>query len=374
MRSGVLVIAAATACSGPSAKKMPVTLAMYGDPQLGRSIRDALGRTDRFVAELVELPQPKLPAFDPGPIELVLARARSLYLDGHYAPCKETLAPPALVTSSLEAGRRDLAARVLLWRVTCLEHTDDPLGAAREAEAFAVFELVTPDEIGAVSREAQTLLETTKINVQARPRVELAITARVRNAAVVIDGARRCPLPCRLEVAAGDHLLKLESLGTNTEARLHHIARGSNVELPVTAADPAIAGDQWSRRFGSGTADDVSSVGSALLLRQAIAGKRLAVLTFTTGPSGALFGRLVDGQETLATVRRNLGDERRAGRVATELLDQLLVDAKLLPPPRPPIVRRWWFWTAVAGVATAATLTTYYFAAPRDVEPRITLR
>jgi hypothetical protein len=382
MRSmlGALVVVAIASCGGPPPPRLPIAVAMFGDPALGRAIRDDLAGAERFDADVIEIPPPA-PELDPVPIEQALARARSLYLsDGDYDRCKEALADQAMIASSLGADRRDLASRILLWRVTCLERAGNRAQAQREAEAFAVLGLDPPADIEAVSIEAQTLLVDTIAAVRARPRSKITIVAAAKTpapdgAGVVIDGARRCPLPCVVDLVPGDHVLRLDALGVAPDARIHRTDGAATIELPVRAADPRAAASQWHRRFGTAKPDELSSPGAAALLRQATRAERLAVVTYASGPSGAVFGRLVDDGSTLATVRRGLGDDERAvGATASALVDQLLVDARLLPPRRPPLVRRWWFWFAVAGVATAATLTTYYFVAPRDVEPDITLR
>jgi hypothetical protein len=370
MRSLLLVIAV-VGCGGRPATKLPVTVALFGDPSLGRAIRAALPAGERFAAEIVELPAAAA-GFDATPVEQALARARALYLsEGDYDRCKDELADPALIASSLGADRRDLAARVLLWRVTCLERSGNKVEAARAAETFAVLGLSLPDEVEAASIEAQTLLVATL--ARQRVRVKVTIAAEARDAAVVIDGAHRCPIPCGVDLVPGDHVLRLDDLGARGDARIHRVDKPATIELPVIPAEPAVAAGQWTQRFGSGGPDEISSPSSAALLRQAIGSERLVVMTFASGPSGAVFGRLVDGRATLAAVRRGFTNDRAVGGTANALLDDLLVEAKLLPPPQPPLARRWWFWVAVAGVATAATFTTYYFVAPRDVEPRLTL-
>lgn len=320
--------------------------------------------------ELAFAAPPASPARRPdlAPIEEQLAATRKAYIDAEFAACVARAGELAKVTDLLAAGERLLGGRLLFWRIACRVGAGRVDDARRDAALFATFELDVPPDVEAAAPEVEALIAAAARQVAAA-RAPLAVSARPQTArgVVSIDGrSALCVAPCTVDVHPGDHAVRVEADGFAPEARLVRVeAPGAAADFSLTAADPALAAEQWTAHHAvSSELDSAASVG---LLATALRARTLAVVTTEPAPKGRrLVGVLsVDGGVAARGERLAAGEADVPG-AAPPLLADLLVRGKLLESG-PPLHRRPIFWIAVGAAAlAAAAVTTFLLYEPEQ--------
>jgi hypothetical protein len=265
----------------------------------------------------------------------------------------------AAVPQLLAAGERLLAARLLTWRAACHLGAQQPEPARLAAEALAAFQLTTPEDVGSTTPDVEALLARAAAQVGARPLEALSLTSTPEGAGVDLDGRPgACSTPCRLEVLAGGHVVRLSADGYRPTWR---VVSGA-AALTLEPADPALAATQWQRRAAAGEALDAEA--SVKLLSTALRAPRLLVLASEPASPLALRGALaVDGVLQARAARD--GD-------AEGLVRDLLVRGKVIEVA-PPLYKRWPFWVAVGAAAVAAGVTTAVVVSTRRTVTRVEL-
>jgi hypothetical protein len=187
--------------------------------------------------------------------------------------------------------------------------------------------------------------------------------------ALVDASAERRALPTRVELPAGDHVIRVEGDGLAPEWRIVNVAPpATRVHLQLAAASPAQAVEQWAARYGA-QASPIDATASVELLSRALSARRLVAFT-TEGVLPTLRLRAVMVSEGRIAGRAERVLERAAelpGR-AQSLLQELL-EASGQVPRVPPLYKRPAFWLAVGGAAVVAAGAALLIALyPRRVE------
>jgi hypothetical protein len=349
MACGVIA-AAVVACGAPSRPPVGLTVVVDGaaaDTARADVTRDGLSG---FAVRTVELPR-SLDAEPPDPIAPVIAAARVAYQDrGDFAACRAAI-DPIDVPSLLAAGRREQAARVLVWRAACAWSGLARADATAAADQLGQFGLELPGDTGAVIQDVENALIDAVKRAAKAERVALRIAGT--DGRVILDGKPTgCTLPCTLDVARGDHVVAVEADGSAPAWKLVRAPAAGAIEIPLVRASPTEAGAQWRSRIGRGlpAADDI---GLRLIARAAGDVRVAYVDAGRTSVRGAL---VVDG----AVKARGTRDD---GDVAG-LLGDLTVRGGLVEPV--PLVRQPRFWIVLTlGVATAAAITTLLVFEPQ---------
>jgi hypothetical protein len=339
-------------------------------------LRPALTAVDpRIAIRFADLPARAAPAADArdAEVERRLAGARAQYVEGAFDRCLATLGDDAEVARLLGAGLRSLAARTLFWRIACRVGDGDARDAARLAERFAGLELEVPPDVARAADEVELVLARAAERVAAAPRVKAQIRADVARATVAIDGRPDvCATPCAVDLPAGEHVIRIDGDGVETEVRTVQLAapRGE-VAFATRAAPPELAATQWTARYAGGVGFDAPE--SMRLLGTALRARRLLFLggiPFGDG-SMALQGALLEPERDLVRAARRAA-RGRVSEDARDLARELLTRGGVLPAA-PPVWKRPLFWIAVVGAAAIGVGTTAYLLHDPGTETEIVI-
>lgn len=327
---------------------------------------DALAKRAAETPELpVVLTASTLPRAEPEPVlptTETIGLARKAWVSADFPACLKLLEDDELVKRALAANDRSTAARTLAWRVACKLGARQTDAARRDGTWLATLQLPLPDDVGAMTPEVETLLNTVRREVDAEARVKVAISSTVKDAVIAIDGRpATCIAPCRMELARGLHVVQVSADGY-TPTAVPLTAVGEEVSFSVSAPppDPSLAARQWQLRRASGEPFDGGR--SMQLLSIALRSARLLVV----GPgetTGTLRGALaIDG----VVQARGERDDVQA------LVRDLLVRGKVYEPSVP-LWKRWPFWVAIGAAAVATGVTTGVLLANRPIVTRVEL-
>ncbi|MBS1121834.1 MAG: hypothetical protein H6Q90_4062 [Deltaproteobacteria bacterium] len=343
MRSSSLLLAIA-ACGTTATRTAPLTAVVLGAH--AGDVRAALSRPIEGVAfAVVTLPESlgAAPITDEHGDEI--ARARRAYINADFPSCRALLDP--IDTLALLDGHREIAARVLVWRVACRVGEGDKTGARRDAMSIAVAGLALPADIASVTPDVELLIGDVTAKLAANAPVPLRVTARPAGARVSVDGRDdSCVTPCTVRLAPGAHALTIAADGFTPMARriLTPDDRELAIEL-VEAAPPIIAAQLQLRVARGAPVDDPSTLA---LAARAVRARQLIVL----GVAGThLVGALYADGQVGARGERVFG---RGGvsRATAEVTRELLGTGGIVPAT--PLWRRPRFWISVV-VASAIT-------------------
>ncbi len=332
-------------------------------------VSDADDALAKRAAETPELPivltASPLPRAEPAPAPPTtetIGLARKAWVSADFPACLKLLEDDELVKRALAANDRSTAARTLAWRVACKLGARQTDAARRDGGWLATLQLPLPDDVGVMTPEVETLLNTVRREVDAEARVKVAISSTVKDAVIAIDGRpATCIAPCRMELARGLHVVQVSADGY-TPTAVPLTAAGEDVSVSVSAppADPSLAARQWQLRRASGEPFDGGR--SMQLLSIALRSARLLVV----GPgetTGTLRGALaIDG----VVQARGERDDVQA------LVRDLLVRGKVYEPSVP-LWKRWPFWVAIGAAAVATGVTTGVLLANRPIVTRVEL-
>ena len=339
-------------CAAVSAAEAPRVTVIVVGAEAAR-VEAAMAASRDLPVELVIGHLPQAPAAESDRSSL-LSAARQSYVNGDFAGCLQSLSADTLLPPLLAAGRRQLAARVLFWRLACRVGSGALAAASDEARAFAALGLDVPADAAEAAPEVESLLDRAIKEVAGAPKQPLAVDAPPLRASVALDGrSGACVTPCALEVLPGAHLIALDAEGYLPVARLVTVHGPTQVKLDATPAPPEVAAAQWSARYGGSPL--LYSEPSTRLLAHAIAARRLVLVNVEGSGELRLRGTLAsDG-----TVRAQAERSARAGNLDAEsrrLLRDLLVSGKLFEPAKP-IYKRAVFWVPLAAAVSAAVIS-----------------
>jgi hypothetical protein len=357
----------AALCATASAAEAPrVTLIVVGAE--AARVETAMAASRDLPVELVIGHLPRAMAA-PTDRSSLLSSARQKYVDGDFAACLQSLGADALVPQLLAARRRDLAARVLFWRIACRVGSGALPAATIEARGFAALGLEVPADAAEATPEVESLLGQAIKEAAGARKLTLAVDAPPLRASVALDGrSGACTTPCALELLPGEHLLALDAEGYLPVERLLTVSGPMQVKLDATPAPPEVAAAQWSARYGG--SPWLYSEPSTRLLARAIAARRLVLVNVEGAGELRLRGTLA----TDGTVRAQTERTARAGNLDAEsrrLLRDLLVSGKVFEPAKP-IYKRAVFWVPLALAVGAAVVSASIAAtlAP-DIHTRV---
>jgi hypothetical protein len=338
----------ATAWAGETPR---VTLIVVGTE--AARIETAMAGSRDLPVELVvgHLPHAPAPAADRSSL---VPAARQKYVNGDFAGCLESLNSDGLIPELLAAGRRELAARVLFWRVACRVGSGALPAATDEALHFASLGLEVPADAAEATPEVESLLGRALKEAAGRHKLTLEVDTPPVRAGISLDGRRgACVTPCSLEVLPGEHVIALDAEGYLPVMRTVAVKERTQVKLEVTTAPPEVAAEQWSARYGS--SPWLYSEPSTRLLARAIAARRLVLIN----AEGAGELRLRGSLATDGTVSAQAERAARRGTLDVEarrLLRDLLVSGKVFEPAKP-IYKRAVFWVPLVLAVSAAVIS-----------------
>jgi hypothetical protein len=347
---GTLLAAFAVASIGCGGHvRPPVGVTVVVDGAGGAQVRQRLGAHAVDGLALRPIAPPEAPAEPPDPAIKAVAAARAAYYadDPSFDACKAAL-EPIEVPALLGAGKRELAARVLVWRTACAWGELDRSGAGLIAGQLASFGLELPADVGAVTPDVEALLDKAKTAVGGTARVPLVVdgTAGTR---VLVDGRPAgCIVPCTTDAVPGDHVVSVIGDGFAPAWRVERVPAAGAVKLAAAPASPELAAAQWRARIDRGFAPG-DDVGARLVARAAGDG-RVAYVTAGDKLRGVF---VVDGVVVARAVR---SDGNAAG-----LVRDLALRGKVLPAT--PLWKQPNFWIAtviVTGIAVAVTTAIVY--------------
>jgi hypothetical protein len=348
VRALVLMALCATAWAD---EKPRVTLIVVGTE--AARVEAAMAGSRDLPVELVvgHLPQAPAPATERSSL---LPAARQKYVNGDFAGCLQSLSADGLIPELLAAGRRELAARVLFWRVACRVGSGALPAATDEARQFAAFGLEVPADAAEATPEVESLLARALKESANLRKLTVEVDAPPLRAGVSLDGRRGAGVtPCALEVLPGEHLIALDAEGYLPVTRLVVVKERTQVKLDATPAPPEVAAGQWSAHYGS--SPWLYSEPSTRLLARAIAARRLVLINAEGAGELRLRGTLATDGTVSAQAQRtsrpaNLDAEAR------RLLRDLLVSGKVFEPAKP-IYKRAVFWVPLALAVSAAVIS-----------------
>jgi hypothetical protein len=351
VRAFALMLMSATAWAGETPR---VTLIVVGTE--AARVESAMAQSRDLPVELVvgHLPKAQSPAVNRSSL---LPAARQKYVNGDFAGCLQSLSADGLVAELLAAGRRELAARVLFWRVACRVGSGALPAANDEARRFAALGLEVPADAAEATPEVESLLGRALKEATDTRKLTLEVDAPPLRVGVSLDGRRgACVTPCSLEVLPGEHLVALEAEGYLPTTRLVAVKERTQVKLEATPAPPEVAAEQWLARYGGSPL--LYSEPSTRLLARAIAARRLVLINAEGSGVLRLRGTLASDGTVSAQAER----AARPGNLDAEarrLLRDLLVSGKVFEPAKP-IYKRAAFWVplavAVGGAVIAASI------------------
>ncbi len=336
-----------------------VTLIVIGTD--AARIETAMAQSHDLPVELALGHLPPAPSPTPDRSAL-MADARQKYVNGDFAGCLQSLSTDRLIPELLVGARRELAARVLFWRVACRVGSGDQPAAVAEARQFAAFGLEVPADAAEATPEVESLLGRILKETAGQPKLTLQVDAPPLRAGVSLDGRPgACVTPCSLEVLPGEHLVALDSEGYLPVTRLVAVAERTQIKLDATPAPPEVAAAQWSARYGG--SPWIYSEPSMRLLARTIAARRLVLINAEGTGEVHLRGTLATDGTVSAQAERtahsaNLDTESR------RLLRDILVSGKVFEPAKP-IYKRAAFWVPLA-LAVSAAVIAASIAGTRD--------
>ncbi len=292
-----------------------------------------------FTISVTELPGSPPPLVDRA--TPAVAAARAAYLEqGDFETCASLL-EPLDVPKILAEGRRNLVARVLVWRTACAWGRMDHAAAHGIAAQLAGFGLDLPPDAGAITPDVEAVLVAAMDRAGAAPRRPLAIVGVV-GARLAIDGRRtECTLPCTVDMLDGDHVVAVNADGYAPAWRVVRVPAPGPITIGQPAATPALAAAQWRTRAGRGWPRNDNA--GLVLVAQAVAQRRVLYLT---ADRRRLHGALVVDGVVRARGEVALGQ-------ASALAHDLTVRGGLVNAA--PLWRRPAFWLAVAATAAITT-------------------
>jgi hypothetical protein len=348
---GIAAIAVVAACG---AARPPVGLTVIVDGAGADRARDGVAHRglDGFVVRAVA--PPPIVADPPDPIASILATARAAYQDrGDFAACRAAV-DPIDVPSLLAVGKREQAARVLVWRTACAWSGLARADARATAALVGQYGLDLPSDAGAVIPEVEAALLDVIEKAAKIERVPLKVAGN-SGGRVVLDGKPTgCTLPCTLDVARGDHVVAIEADGKTPAWRVVRAPAKAAIEIPLARASPAEAGAQWRARIARGlpAIDDTGLE----LVAHAAGDVRVA---YVDADGKRVRGALVVDGAVKARGTRDDGD-------ITGLLGDLTRRGGLVAPT--PLVKQPRFWIVLgAGVAAAAAITALVVYEPEII-------
>jgi hypothetical protein len=354
VRAFVLMALCATASAGEPPR---VTLIVVGTE--AARVESAMAKSRDLPVELVVGHLPKAPAAAPDRASLLPA-ARQAYVNGDFAGCLSSVSGDGLVAELLAAGRRELVARILFWRVACRVGSGAMAAAADEARRFAAFGLEVPADAAQATPEVEALLGRALKEAAGLGKLTIEVDAPPLRAGVALDGrSGACVTPCSLDVLPGEHLIALDAEGYLPVARLVAVKQRTQVKLEATPAPPEVAFAQWSARYGG--SPWLYSEPSTRLLARAFAARRLVLVNAEGTGELRLRGTLATDGVVSAQAERvarsaNLDTESR------RVLRDLLVSGKVFEPAKP-IYKRAVFWVPLALAVSAAVISASIAAA-----------
>ena len=318
-----------------------------------------------YSVDVVELPgeQGRASAF--ADFEARLDGAERDYINADFAGCMAAIGEEELVVRLLEHGRRDLAARVLYWRVACRTAQLRTAEARGHAARLVVFGLRLPSGAVGATPEAEAIFDDAFRESQDTPRAQLGFRSSVRGTHVGVDGRRRvCQVPCGVELLPGEHVIVFEADGHESLTQVTRLSSEPMlVEIELHRASADEAGRQWAERYRGLAA--MASGPSLRLLSQAFATRRLAFLRGEEdGSQIRLRAALAVDGEYREEIERVIGrDELRLA--AGEVFEDLLIEGNLVSRP---FYTRVGFWIGVGIAVVAGAATTAFLLYERDTE------
>lgn len=329
------------ACAARAAHPVPIAVLELGDA-IDRAALHADGLT----------PYPVSPPTSAAPVDRIddaLARARTAYVGGDFDACVDALFVVP-IDELLVRGDREHAARVLVLSVGCEVGARNLRDAAAAAATLASYGLEAHESI---APDAEQVIGAAIEAQNNAARATVAIDG-VAGAHVMIDGrADRCIAPCRVELAAGHHVIAAIADGYAPAHKVVRVPDEAHVTLDQAPASAQLAASQWRARVDAGLPSG-DAVGAALVARF-VPDRRVAIVRAGSHLDGEL---VVDGLR-VAVREAPHGD-------APDLLRELAYDGGVLH--RPAVWQRPWFWIAVgaAAVAIAATIVAVTYQRPVD--------
>jgi hypothetical protein len=319
-------------------------------------------RVEKAMAERRDLPVEVVVGHLPQPPESspdrasLLPAARESYVNGDFAGCLKPLDTEGLVAELLSARRRELAARVLFWRVACRVGAGQMLEATDQARQLATLGLEVPADAAEATPEVESLVGRAIKETAGRPKQALSVDAPPLRASVSLDGrAGACVTPCSLEVAPGEHFVALDADGYLPMTRKVKVLAATQVSLEATPAPPEVAAAQWSARYGG--SPWLYSEPSTHLLAQAIAARRLVLIHAEGTGELHLRGTLAcDGKISAQAERAIHPPANNLDAESRRLLRDLLVSGKIFEPSKP-IYKRAAFWVPLVLAVSAAVIS-----------------
>lgn len=359
------LLGACGAGARPPRELVPIRLLVIGDAASIASRAWTFDEVDGVRFAPATLPE-STPVAPPEPPQIEIAAARDAYIAADFAACQAALAevdPPAL----LAAGHRELAARVLLYRVACHVNAGEPARAGADAAAFAAAGLTVPlDEL--VTPDVEALLVAAADAIAGRS-ASLQVRSDPVGARVAVDGAaEECATPCTLTLRPGVHAIGLAADGRAATWRRVTVPADRELAVELAAAEPEQAAAQLLLRLARGGAiDDATSLA---LAGQAVRARRLVVVDASLHARGVrLIAALVADGRPAARAER-IASEDRLTAAERGLAHELLAEGGVVPP-RAPLWRRPWFWASVAGAAAVGAAVTAYLVFRPDPETEV---
>ncbi|MBI2893786.1 MAG: PEGA domain-containing protein [Deltaproteobacteria bacterium] len=340
MRLAFLVIVVSSLASAARADRPRLLLVRPADPALARSLSSALAAR----ATIVGPERLEAASSDAEPARRAseaIQQAETLYGDGRPDEALEVIrAALARDARALaEAADVSLLARLRLWEGICLAKS------GREADARAA--LLAARSLGSGPPDPLRFPP----DVQAlfpgpAPPLPTEIVTNPAGAFIEVDGIPgRQRTPARIDLAPGDHVIRLRRAGHVPLALI--VLAGERVEVPLErAAGPALGRALAGMRdAGVLDLDDldtrgliVGALGLDGRIDVQVEGRRVVLSRFD--PRGH-------------RVARSSGSPRDAEALVGALFGD---DGPRRPPAGGSIFGRWWFWTAVGAVAVTGAV------------------
>jgi hypothetical protein len=363
-----LALAGAGGCAA-SAPPPEVPWVVFASPAVQARVAAGLAREHersgaRFV-RVVPVVEVEPPAPDGAASRA--AEAHRALVEADAPRCLELLEGDDLVATSLAAGRRATAARVLVGRVACHVALGNADAARVQARTLAVLGLDLPD--GGSSPEAESIVADAAVEVARSAPLVVDVRAGAVRAAVVLDGgAPVCATPCALPVRPGTHHLRLEADGFAPAVQVIDVSAPRTIDVALAVAPPPLAMRQWNARHASAPAPDGAE--SLALLSSALRRRTLLVVSARDAAGrGVVRGALLrEGALAFRAERVGASEDLEAhvDEAAAELLREggLVADESVLESP--------WFWVGTIGTAIAASVVTYVVL--REPDTRVEAR
>jgi hypothetical protein len=365
----LLVLLAGPASGAEPTSSMPtVTILVMGAPEARPEVQSLLDQRRPGLPVALRLAVPPSQSAENGEdgglleLERRLQEARRHYIDAEFSACIQSLGDEGVLTQTLGAGQRQLAARLLLWRVACHVGMGQEDAARRVAEEVGVLRLEIPADVGVLPPEVGRMMVRGAQAGMARARTTLRVTSDFGPARIALDGRPAvCIAPCSLEALEGQHVLGVDAEGRQPAVQVI-AARGSELEVAFTTlpAPPELAASQWTAHY-AGSSAALDSAGSLRLLSLALRAPRLVLLTAEAEQEGYRL-RGTFALEGRVAARTERGTQPKNLQETTEgVLRDLLIQGHVMEPA-PALYQRRDFWIAVgvaavvAGASTAAIL------------------